>query len=324
MDMNDAVDAALELLVVPSFTRIGSSVRSRLESWRPLGEYDLAGRNVVVTGATSGLGRAAADQLLRCGATVMIIGRHPGRLDEARRSLSDATGNDSVVPVVCDMGDLDQVEAAAASIVETTGAVDAVLHNAGVLLDRRSENAAGVETTVAVHVVGPFALTCHLLPSLRERRPGRVITMSSGGMYTAPVTVDRLQLDETAYRGTEQYALAKRAQVTLNEMWAERIEPSEVVFHSVHPGWADTPGVAESLPTFGRIIGPLLRTPEEGADTMTWLVADDAATKTSGRFWLDRRARPIHRLARTRRSDTPERRRQLWEWCTRAAGIEPS
>ena len=177
--------------------------------------------------------------------------------------------------------------------------------------------------TVAVHVVGPFALTPQLLPLLRRGSAGRVITMSSGGMYTAPLTVDQLQMDEASYSGTEQYALAKRAQVTLGEMWADRFDRSDIVFHAVHPGWADTPGVAEALPTFGRIMGPLLRTPDEGADTMTWLTADDAALRSSGEFWLDRRTRPIHRLGRTRRSDTPARRRRLWDWCEGATAISP-
>lgn len=319
MNSNDTIDAALEFMVLPSFTRIGSIVRSRIDSWKALDEYDLSGRTVVITGATSGLGRAAATQLLVCGAEVAIIGRDRGRLESTRQALAETTGNHKIIPITCDMGDLQQVEVAATTITDSLDGLDAVLHNAGVLMNHRTENAAGVETTVAVHVVGPFALTNHLLPALRAREPGRVITMSSGGMYTAPLTVDNLQMHEDSYRGAEQYALAKRAQVTLNEMWAERIESSEVVFHAVHPGWADTPGVADSLPTFGRIMGPLLRTPDEGADTMTWLAADDAACSASGGFWLDRRERPIHRLPRTRRSDTSERRQRLWEWCTEAA-----
>ena len=320
MNSNDAIDAALEFMVLPSFTRIGSLVRSRTDSWQALDEYDLSGRRVVVTGATSGLGRAATAQLLICGAEVAIIGRDRGRLESTARALAETTGNPKIVPIVCDMGDLQQVEVAARTITNSLDGLDAVLHNAGVLMNDRTDNAAGIETTVAVHVVGPFALTNHLLPALRARRPGRVITMSSGGMYTAPLTVDGLQMSKESYRGTEQYALAKRAQVTLNEMWAGRIQSTEVIFHAVHPGWADTPGVADSLPTFGRIMSPLLRTPDEGADTMTWLTADDAVCASSGGFWLDRRVRPIHRLARTRRSDTPDRRQRLWDWCVEASG----
>jgi hypothetical protein len=140
-------------------------------------------------------------------------------------------------------------------------------------------------------------------------------------MYTAPVTVDDLQMDDDHYRGTEQYALAKRAQVTLNELWGARFPDRSVVFHAMHPGWADTPGIAASLPGFRRIMGPLLRDADQGADTIVWLVADDGEPLgTTGAFWLDRRVRPVHRLRRTKQSDTPERRQQLWDWVVRTSG----
>jgi dehydrogenase/reductase SDR family member 12 len=153
-------------------------------------------------------------------------------------------------------------------------------------------------------------LTHLVLDLLRSTGGARVLTMSSGGMYAAPLTVDGLEMTPAAYRWSQQYAIAKRAQVTLNQMWAQR--HPDVAFHPVHPGWADTPGVASSLPTFRRVVGPMLRTAEQGADTIVWLAADDAALASNGGFWLDRRRRPIHRLPTTRRSDNAERRAQLW------------
>lgn len=93
----------------------------------------------------------------------------------------------------------------------------------------------------------------------------------------------------------------------------------------MHPGWADTPGVEESLPTFRKIVGPLLRTPEQGVDTLVWLAADiGEPSSSSGSFWLDRRRRSLHRLPTTRRSDTPERRAELWAWCVERAGVDPA
>lgn len=144
-------------------------------------------------------------------------------------------------------------------------------------------------------------------------------------MYAAPLTVDELEMDPGSYNGTRQYALAKRAQVTLNEMWADRVDRREVVFHAMHPGWADTPGVAEALPTFRRIVGPLLRDPAAGADTMVWLAADDGEPLAStGGFWMDRRVRSIHRLPSTRRSDIPQRRTELWNGVADRAGADPA
>ena len=97
------------------------------------------------------------------------------------------------------------------------------------------------------------------------------------------------------------------------------------VFHAMHPGWVDTPGLETALPTFRKVVGPLLRTPAQGADTLVWLAADDGEPlRSSGRFWLDRRPRPVHRLARTRRADTPDERQRLWDWCVDRSGVEPT
>ena len=325
MNAADVVDAALEWPIAPSFTRLGYDVRSRTDGWRRLDEYDQTDQVVVITGATSGLGLAAARQMAANGATVVLVGRDSAKTDRVRDELADATGSERLETVVADLSELDAVEAAAATISERHDRVDVLVHNAGALDAERHDTSAGIERTVAAQVVGPFLLTARLLDRLggdTGAGPSRVLTMSSGGMYSAALDVDHLEMDAAHYRGTEQYARAKRAQVTLNELWAERLADRNVVCHAVHPGWADTPGVERSLPRFRTIVGPLLRTPEQGADTLVWLAADpDEPLATTGRFWLDRRPRPIHRLPATRRSDTPEERARLWNWCIERSGV---
>lgn len=324
MNAATVIDALLEAPIVPSFTRIGYDIRRRLFGWSELGSYSCHGRVVAVTGATSGLGRATAEQLASDGATLIVVGRNPDKTAAVAAELREATGNPDVSVVVADMGDYDSVRRAAEQILGERDRLDVLIHNAGALTHERVDAPDGTEATVASQVVGPFLLTCLLLKRLEESAPARVITVSSGGMYSAELTIDGLQMDAAEYKGSSQYALAKRAQVTLNEMWAERIDQRSVVFHSMHPGWADTPGVAEALPTFRKIVGPLLRDVEAGADTMVWLAADEGEPlATTGGFWLDRRVRPIHRLRSTRRSDTPERREQLWNWVTERAGCSP-
>ncbi len=328
MDAATFTDRLLEATVVPSFTRIGPLVRSRLDHWSGTEHWDLTGRTVVLTGPTSGLGRATAEQLARLGATLVLVGRSADRTTRTRDELIELTGNHELSVVVADLGELDQVRRAAAEIAESHRRLDVLIHNAGALLAERQENSDGTEVTVASQVLGPFLLTGLLLEQLAAAGPGRVITVSSGGMYTAALPsfegADGLELAPSRYRGAQQYALAKRAQVTLNELWDERFGGAGIVFHAMHPGWADTPGVAESLPTFRRVVGPLLRTPEEGADTIVWLAADDGVPATvSGAFWLDRRRRSLHKLPTTRRSDTPERRERLWRWCIERTGHEP-
>jgi NAD(P)-dependent dehydrogenase (short-subunit alcohol dehydrogenase family) len=317
MGISDLLDGALELPVVTSFTRVGYDARRRLAHWRPLDDYDLGGRTVLVTGATSGLGLAASEQFARCGATVVLLGRDRAKTERVRAELAQRVGRDAFEVVVADMGDLQQVRAAAAQVAATHDRLDVLVHNAGALSAERLIAPTGIELTIASQVVGPFLLTTLLLPLLRAAAPGRVLTVSSGGMYAARLSVSGLQMGDD-YNGTEQYARAKRAQVTLNEMWAERESSREVVFQAMHPGWADTPGVRSSLPTFRKVVGPLLRTPLQGVDTLVWLAADEAALQRSGRFWLDRHERSLHKLPTTRRSDTPDRRWRLWDWVSQA------
>lgn len=321
MNVAAVVDSLIEAPIAPSFTRVGYQLRSRLEHWTQLATYDLTGRTIVITGATSGLGRQAAEEFARLGADVVICGRNVAKVRRVRAEIAAHTGSSALTMACADMGELDQVRAMADHVLAAHARIDVLIHNAGALTGHRSVNSAGIESTVASQVLGPFLLTSLLLHPLSAGRPGRVITMSSGGMYAAGLSVGSLQMTDADYRGSEQYARAKRAQVTLNEMWAQRVDRSAVVFHALHPGWADTPGVEAALPQFRRLMKPLLRTPAEGADTLVWLAADDGdPLRTSGDFWLDRRRRRIHRLASTRRSDTPERRRELWDWCTDQTG----
>lgn len=320
----EAIDAALECSLVGSFTRIGPAVRRRVEHWEPLEGHDLKGRVMVITGGTSGLGLEAARALAKLGATIEIIARDAEKAAATCAALTLATGNPNVHFVHADLADLAAVRRAATQLLQRHPAIEVLVHNAGALDDVHHLSPDGIEFTVASQVVGPFLLTGLLLPALRAKTPSRVLWVASGGLYSEPLVVDGLEMPAASYDGTTAYARAKRAQVTLAELWAERLAAHGIVVHSMHPGWADTPGVARSLPKFRRLVGPLLRTPAEGADTLVWLAAADGAPLTStGRFWLDRRPRALHRLRSTRRSDTPSERARLWAWVVGKSGWQP-
>ena len=314
--LDSLLDSLLDATIVPGFSRIGYEVRSRTGGWRAVSSYDLTGATVVITGVTSGIGASAARSMRAIGASLVVVGRDATRTNEAVESLRETEGPGAVNAVLADMSELDQVSEAAARIAKDHPRIDVLVHNAGALLAQRQLTSSGDEVTIAAQVLGPFLLTTTLLPALRSGE-GRVITVASGGMYAAPLpnlaAGEQLAMTPKAYDGTRQYAIAKRAQVTLNEMWADR-EPA-VHFHCMHPGWADTPGVQASLPMFRRITRPVLRTADQGADTVVWLAADPHGAASTGGFWCDRARRPIHRLPSTTRSDTPPARDALWQWC---------
>jgi len=243
-----------------------------------------------------------------------------------------------------DLGQREDVHHIANEIATRFPVIHILAHNAGALFNSRKRAANGTDLSIELMVSTPFLLTGLLLPQLvaasnpmsahqtstspSDNHPARVLTMSSGGMYTEALSVSGLEMDDASYQGAQQYARAKRAQVILNEMWAERIPESSVVFHSLHPGWVKTPGITEALPGFSKVLGPLglLRTPREGADTLVWLSADDIAGKCSGKFWHDRAIRPIDLSDKTRSADTRERRLRLWRWCEHQTDwcLEPS
>ena len=168
-------------------------------------------------------------------------------------------------------------------------------------------------------VVGPFALIAGLLPLLEATPGARVISVTSGGQYAQGLHLDDLQWTLGPWDGTRAYARAKRAQVSLKREWARRMAHRDITFVTMHPGWADTPGIAAALPGFPRLMGPLLRSPAQGVDTMVWLAADPSATELAGRLVLDRRVRPFDRVPTTRVS--PADRRRLWDAVVRLAGI---
>ena len=302
-------DRLLDATVIGGFSRLGPAVRSRLGNWESFPPGCLAGRTVVVTGPTSGLGMAAALEFDRLGADLVLVGRDRDRVDAVRTRLS---GHERAVALVADMGDLEAVRRIADSMIATGRHIDVLVHNAGALTADRRVTPQGHEATIATHVLGPRLLTRELLTFLDG---GRVITVSSGGMYAAPLPrFDRGESPEMSpqrYDGTKQYAIAKRMQVTLNEI--DATDHPNVTFAAMHPGWADTPGVRSSLPGFAKVTAPILRTAEQGADTIVWLAATGRRYE-SGKFWCDRAERPIHRLPTTRRTDDEANRSALKNW----------
>ncbi len=302
-------DTLLDRTVLPGYSRIGYALRSR--SWEPIPRID--GRSVLVTGASAGIGAAAASAFAALGARVHVLGRDPERTEQARSTAGAARAWS------CDLSSLRAVREFARRFRDEERDLHVLVNNAGVLMQERRLSPDGNELALATNMLGPFLLTGLLAPALAAAAPARLINVSSGGMYTQRVAVDDLQ-SARGYDGAAVYARHKRAQVILTELWAERLDARGIKAHSMHPGWVDTPGLERSLPRFRSVLRPLLRTPAQGADTIVWLGAAAEPAECTGRFWHDRAERPTHVLRRTR--ETPEERRRLWNECVRLTGLE--
>ncbi|HYO18381.1 MAG TPA: SDR family NAD(P)-dependent oxidoreductase, partial [Dermatophilaceae bacterium] len=242
-------DAALEVSVVGGFGSTGIRLRRQMFSWSDLPRLDE--RHVVITGATSGIGLACARQMAGLGARMSLVGRDVTRTQALAADLRRS--GTEVAVFIADLNHLADARRVADEISADGRAVDVLVHNAGAMSAQYGCTDEGFEATYASQVLSQHILTSRLLPVVRQGASPRVIVVSSGGMYTERLDPETVQMSAENYDGVRAYARAKRAQVTLTQQWAQRSPDSCVAFHSMHPGWADTRGVQESLPRFRRL-----------------------------------------------------------------------
>src|SRR6478752_4292228 len=276
-DAAAALDWLMDKSLVLGYTRIGPAVR---RAWWPEDPVPgaLVGRHVLVTGGSGGLGLEA-----------------------------DVPGA-QVEPAVADVSDLAATAAFARDLAARVPRLHAVVHNAGVMPQERTTTSEGHELSLATHVLGPHVLTYGLRDALAG---GRVVVVTSGGAYGQRLDADDPEFATGDYSGVTAYARTKRMQLVLTRLWARDLEPGGISVHSMHPGWADTPGVTDSLPRFAAVTGPLLRDADSGADTAVWLTATDDTIGTGG-FWHDRRRRPTHYAPIG--VETPEQVGRFWDF----------
>jgi dehydrogenase/reductase SDR family protein 12 len=308
------IDTLLDRTILFGYGRTGLWARRRLPGW-PADPPRLDGKVALVTGAASGLGLAASRGFARLGARVLVVGRNADRAEDAAAQVRETVMDAEVTPLACDISSLAEVRALSRQLAEQEDQLDILVHNAGVMPERRERSPDGQELTFATHVLGPFALIRWTRELLERGAPSRVIIVSSGGMYAHSFACDDPASERKSYSATRFYATTKREQVVIAELWAERLRDAGVAVHAMHPGWADTKGVRDSLPTFAAVTRPIIRTPEQGADTIVWLGGSAEGIAETGGFWHDRRRRPTRYRAGA--SPEPEEcRRRLWDYCS--------
>ncbi|MBV9003062.1 MAG: SDR family NAD(P)-dependent oxidoreductase [Solirubrobacterales bacterium] len=313
MSLAAAIDTVLDRTIVLGYGDVGLRIRSRLSGW-PADPPRMDGRVVLVTGAASGIGLAACRGFAQLGASVRPVARDPERAEDAARHIVEAVPGADVRPLACDVSSTRALRALAERLRAEEPRLDVLVNNAGTMPDERQRSPEGHELMFATHVLAPFALTAWLSELLARSAPARVINVSSGGMYGQSLPVGDLLSERTRYSPKKLYARTKREEVVITELWARELEDQGVVVHAMHPGWVDTKGVREWLPVFRALTGYIIRTPEEGADTIVWLGGAPQALEGSGLFWHDRRPRPTHYLLGASDGDSQERRR-LWDLC---------
>ncbi len=297
---------------MPSFSRIGYGLRGL--AWRSL-RADFSGQTWLITGASSGIGRALTRAAAAAGAEVLAVARESAHLRDIAGGLPEHVAT-RITPLAVDLAAIDEVRVLVAALAARPAPIDVVVNNAGVLLHEHTLEPGGQERSFAINLLSHFVLTEGLLQGTALSADATIINVSSGGMYTVPLSIRGL--DERTpgrFSGTLAYARHKRAQVALTEHWQRQMDAASDSpaatgqaarparrCYVMHPGWVSTPGVKRSLPVFWKLQRAWLRTPAEGADTVLWLCHARPAP-IAQRIWFDRRPRPVHLFAATRKSD---------------------
>ncbi len=266
----------------------------------------MEGKVVLITGGTSGIGKAAATALAAMGAEVVVSGRNRERGEAALAEIRRASGNEKASLMTADLAVQSDVRGLAEGFKERHDRLDVLVNNAGLIRSERTRTPDGIELTLAVNHLAPFLLTNLLLDLMRESAPSRVITVSSEARRGAALDFDDLQ-SERRYRAFPVYGMTKKANILFTYELADRLAGTGVVANCVHPGGVNTsfgdgnrsPGVL-----LFRAFKPFMRTPEQGADTVIYLASSSEAGEMNGKYLMDRRevspAEPRDRAAQKR------------------------
>ncbi len=257
-------------------------------------EADLRGKTCLVTGASSGIGKATARALAGLGARVLLAVRDAAKGEAARGEILAATGNPAVELVLVDLADQRSIRQFARELGGRLPALDVLVNNAGVWRNRRSLGPNGIELTWATNVLGYF-LTCTLLRPLLEAAPqARVVNVASD--LAGGLALDDVEYVRRRYVGREAYAQSKQADRMLSWAFARRFAPRGVSVNALHPGFVATEIFAKGGGLVALLAAAYARlralSPEQGADTVVYLAASPKLGGVSGRYFARRRERP--------------------------------
>jgi retinol dehydrogenase-12 len=280
--------------------------------------WSVEDRRCVVTGATSGIGRATALGLAGAGARLALVCRDRMRGEETVAEIHDRTGSEAVELFLGDLASRDSVRQVARELLTRCPRIHVLVNNAGVAEWRRRETPDGVESTWAVNHLGPFLLTVLLLERIRESAPARIVNVASEA-HRFVRRLDPEQPDRGRYRWWQAYGRSKLANLLFTRELARRLEGSGVTANAVHPGAVATRLGHQNgwwVAPVTRAVGVFFRTPEQGAATTLYAVLAPELEGLSGRYLADSREKQPSALARD-----AELARRLWDASARELGL---
>ena len=281
---------------------------------------DMTGRTCMVTGATNGVGRAAARALAGLGASLVLVGRDRDRGERTVAEIRSESGNDDISLLLADLSSQRDIRQLAAEFLASGRPLHVLLNNAGVVNLRREETPDGIETTFAVNHLAYFLLTELLLERLKESAPARIVNVASDAHAQAGGRLDFEDLESRKrYSLMGVYGKSKLANILFTRELARRLSGTGVTANCLHPGFVgsnfarNNGAIAAVVMT---LLRPFARSPEQGADTAVYLCSAPEVADVSGEYFVDRRPRAPKDFA-----CNDEDARRLWEVSERMTGL---
>jgi NAD(P)-dependent dehydrogenase (short-subunit alcohol dehydrogenase family) len=278
----------------------------------------LHGKVCLVTGSSSGIGKATASGLAALGATVVLACRDSGRGEAARQEIIRESNNQNVSVGLVDLARLDSVRSFADDFRHKYSRLDALVNNAGIYASRRIVTADGFESTFAVNHLAHFLLTNLLLELMKASAPSRIVNVSSEAQSRGHINFKDLQ-GERKYSGWKSYPQSKLANVLFTYELARRLEGTGVSVNCVHPGTVRTNFARNNGGFMGlivRVFAPFMLSPEQGARTVVWLASSPEVEHSTGKYFANQ-----SELRSSSESYDLEVAKHLWEVSRKLTGL---
>jgi NAD(P)-dependent dehydrogenase (short-subunit alcohol dehydrogenase family) len=273
----------------------------------------------LMTGATSGIGKAAATALAAHAYEMILVGRNAAKLENVSRQIRTQTENEAIHFLLADFSDLEQVRQLADQFKKQFPRLDILINNAGAYFNRRHRTVYGVEKTLLVNHLAPFLLTNLLLDRLQESESARIVNVSSNAHEHAKLDLDDLNMDRF-YFGFWAYARSKLANILFTYELAHRLKDGQITVNALHPGRVGTDIFKTDFGIFGTpfkwFIEQISLTPEQGADNTVFLASSPEVEGVTGKYFVKREAVRSSPL-----SYDENLRRRLWEVSESKCGL---
>lgn len=268
----------------------------------------MKGKIVLITGATSGIGKQTAIQLAREGATIVFTSRNTDKGNQTRDEIISLTNNKDIYMLNCDLGSLKSVKKCSQEYLHKFKHLHVLINNAGVWDFKRKESADSIEHTFAVNVLAPFLMTQQLVDTLKASKPSRIINITSG-LHSGTINFDDIEF-KTGFSGFKAYRQSKLALILFTRLLAIKLHGTGVTANCVHPGMVSTQLGRDAGRLSNLVFRTLGHSPVKGAETSVFLATSPEMESVTGEYFYERKVGKS-----SPESSDMEAAERLWNLC---------